>query len=257
MNCLDNTEMDFRSSGTMKRIILLPFALTLPLFAGTSAKDAVAPATPESCLFSWFAGGSVGYLTQLEEPMYNLHLGTDTCWNVAGWNVALFGEVGYTSTDESYRAREITQSGRAPLLSMSSSSRSFDVDEMGSALSDLANFSGLQTGYDLDIIPITFNVKLQRQLAGNLDAYVGAGLGVARVSLDVNAGRFGKYSDNDWVFAGQVFAGLTYNVNANFEVYGGARWIYFDDAKLSDRGQSATLELGSDCLLELGGRYNF
>lgn len=238
----------------MKTILLLPFALALPLFAGTSAKQAIAPATQESCLFNWFAGGSVGYLTQLEEPMYNLHVGTDTCWNVAGWKVALFGEVGYTSTDESYQSERKGNSVNQLIIPQVQSS--YSVDEMGSALSNLANFVG-NTGYDLDIIPLTLNVKLERQLTGNLDAYIGAGLGVARVNLDINAGRFGKYSDNDWVFAGQVFAGLNYNVNANVEIYGGARWVYFDNAKLSDKGQSATLDLGSDCLLELGGRYNF
>ena len=190
--------------------------------------------------------------------MYNLHVGTDTCWNVAGWKVALFGEVGYTSTDESYNAApQVSGIGNASnLLFLPQVQNSYSVDEMGSALSNLANFVG-NTGYDLDIIPLTLNVKLERQLTGNLDAYIGAGLGVARVNLDINAGRFGKYSDNDWVFAGQVFAGLNYNVNANVEIYGGARWVYFDNAKLSDAGQSATLDLGSDCLLELGGRYNF
>ncbi len=233
----------------MKSILLLPFALVLPLSAGTSAKQTIAPAAQESCLFSWFAGGSVGYLTEFEEPMYNLHVGTDTCWNVVGWNVALFGEVGYTQKDDSFSGQD--------RQSTPPRSNNFDIDSMSSGLQYLSNIGAGRTGYDLDVMPLTLNVKLERLLTGNLNAYFGAGLGMALVDLDINAGRFGNYSDSDWVFTAQAFAGLNYNVNANVEIYGGARWVYFDKAELSDGGESASLDLGSDCLLELGARYNF
>ncbi len=98
---------------------------------------------------------------------------------------------------------------------------------------------------------------MERPLTGNLNAYFGGGLGVARVDLDIDAGTLGDFSDDDWVFVGQVFAGLNYNVTQSFEVYGGAPWIYFDDASFSDNGASANLELDDDFLFELGGRFNF
>ena len=62
--------------------------MALPVFAGTSAKQVIAPpANP--CLMSWFAGASVGYLTELEEPMYNVHVGvTNSCWMIGGQNYA-------------------------------------------------------------------------------------------------------------------------------------------------------------------------
>ena len=158
----------------MKTILLLPFVLALPVFAGTSAKEVVAPApAPNPCLFTWFAGGSVGYLTEFEEVMYTGHIGTDTCWNIGGWNVALFAEIGYTERDESYSyARQSTPPVEPHFHD------SFTVDELEDYLDATSYFGQTNTSYDLDIMPITFNVKLERQLTGNLNAYFGGGVGV-------------------------------------------------------------------------------
>jgi opacity protein-like surface antigen len=221
-------------------------ALAIPAFGGTTSKEVIAPASAP-CLFTWFAGGSVGYLTELEEPMYNLHVGTDTCWSIGGWNVALFGEIGYTQSSEDYRV--IRQTRPVPVLRNGGSYSLEDVQDILAA-------SNLNSGYDLDIMPLTFNVKLERALTGNLNGYFGAGLGAANVDFSAYIGN-NSVSDDDWVFVGQVFAGLSYNVTPAFEVYGGARWIYYSDADLSDGGASATLELEDDFLLELGLRYNF
>ncbi len=239
--------------------ILLSLVVALPAFAGTSAKEVIAPPS-NPCLMSWFAGASVGYLTELEEPMYNLHVGvTNSCWMLGGWNVGLFAEVGYTQKDDSYTGRPYQDNGPEPANS------GFDVDEMGKAMQWLADeytqsITSIATAsYDLDIIPITLNVKFERALSGNLNAYIGGGIGAALVDLDLNGSRGAdsvSFSDSTWVFVGQVFAGLSYNVTPAFEVYGGARWIYMSDADLAD-GDSATLELGSDCLIELGARYKF
>ena len=221
-------------------------------FAGTpvvSSKEVVPPPA-DPCLFTWFAGGSVGYLTEFEEPMYHLHVGTDTCWSLGGWNIAFFGEIGYTDKDESYRPRETS----FPPLEVDNGD-SLDLDELGTFLGSLANQYG-PTSYDLRIIPITANIKFEREIATNLGVYVGAGIGAANVDLEVKV-RPNTYSDDDWVFVAQAFAGLVYNVTPAFEVYGGARYIYFGDADLSDGGYGGTLELDDDVLLELGARYNF
>ena len=239
----------------MKPILLLPFVLTLPLFAGTSAKQVIAP--PNPCLMSWFTGASVGYLTELEEPMYNIHLGvTNTCWVLGGWNVSGFVEVGYTTKSEDYSPRD----HETPPIYVPNRI-SLDVDQMGQALQYAADYYNAHTSYDLDIVPITLNVKFERAISGDLSAYIGGGLGVAYVDLDLSGhsiqGPSLSASDSDWVFYSQVFGGLSYKVTPNFEVYGGARWIYMSDASFSAYGESATLELGSDCLLELGARYKF
>lgn len=56
----------------------LAFGLSASAFAGdttTSAPSSTAPSMTESSLWTWFAGGSVGYLLDNEEEMYTLHLG--------------------------------------------------------------------------------------------------------------------------------------------------------------------------------------
>ncbi|MEI6176985.1 MAG: hypothetical protein WCS43_08845 [Verrucomicrobiota bacterium] len=239
----------------MKHILLATLALAIPAFGGTTSKQVIAPA-PAPCLFTWFAGGSVGYLTELEEPMYNLHIGTDTCWSIGGWNIALFGEVGYTQSSEDYNGGR-PNTPPAPIFS----GGSFSLSEVQGFLSDYANgFNGATAGYDLEIMPLTLNAKFERALTGNLNGYFGLGLGVARVDFSAYAlgGPLnGSFSDDDWVFTGQLFAGLSYNVTPAFEVYGGARWIYYSDADFSDGRNSGTLEMDDDFLIELGLRYNF
>lgn len=243
----------------MKTIPLFLLGLSLPLLAGTSAKETVAPAASEPCVFTWFAGGSVGYLTELEEPMCNLHLGTDTCWKLGGWNVALFLEVGYAQKDEDWSGSERQIESTAS--NMADGYGDFDIesgnlDDLAGMLSDISDMSPYDTGYDFDIMPITLNFKLERPLADNFNIYFGGGLGMALVDLSINAGPY-DFSDDDWVFTGQLFAGVNYNFNPNFEVYGGARWIYYDDASLSDNGVSGDLEVDDEFLFEIGARFNF
>jgi opacity protein-like surface antigen len=246
----------------MKTIPLLLLGLTMPAFAGTPASEVAAPA-PAPCAFTWFAGGSVGYLTELEEPMYNLHLGTDTCWNLGGWDVALFLEIGYAQKDDDWSGEgtwdnddEEFDSVDMDMDEVNPGDLSGGLDDLESLLSDIAEYTPLDTSYDLDIMPITINAKLERQISGNLNGYFGAGIGMALVDLSMEIGDF-DFSDDDWVFTGQVFAGLNYNFNENVEVYGGARWIYYDDASLGDGGIGGDLEMDDDFLLELGARFNF
>jgi opacity protein-like surface antigen len=131
-----------------------------------------------------------------------------------------------------------------------------DLDDLEDVLSGIAATSAFSTGYDLDIMPITMNVKLERPLTGNLSAYFGGGLGLALVDFSADVGTF-DFDDDDWVFVGQLFAGLNYNFTPNCEMFGGVRWIYFDDADLSDGGADVDLDLDDDFLFEIGARYNF
>lgn len=192
------------------------------------------PPPAESCLLSWFAGGSVGYLSELEEPMYNIHVGvTNSCWNLLGAKVSLYAEVGYTETDDS--GSFVDTFINPPLI----------------ATDALVSWDG-----DVSVVPITLNVKFDWPLTGNLNAYFGGGLGAAYLDVDYSESSvFGSFnaSDSNWVFTAQIFAGLDYDITSNFQVYGGARWLYFDNADVF--GQSATLE--DDWLFELGGRFKF
>lgn len=188
-----------------------------------------APVPAEPSLWSWFAGASAGYLLDFEEPMYHLHAGVDTPWTIGGFNVALFGEIGYTEKDDSESIRYFDPNFTAPVLI----TETFDLD--------------------IEIIPLTFNIKLERPIANNLNFYVGAGVGAAFIDMDVSSSLGGSASEDDTVFAAQIFAGLAYNVSASFEIYGGARWIYLDDAEFG----GIDVDLGDDFLVEGGLRFNF
>lgn len=215
----------------MKLPTLFAIALSAPAFAGTSAKEVIAPAAvpAEPSLWSWFAGASVGYLVDFEEPMYHLHAGVDTPWTVGGFNVALFGEVGYTEKEESETFSYFDSNLTAPAL-----------------INETLNF-------DIEIIPVTFNIKLERPIADNLSFYVGAGVGAAFIDMDVSSSLGGSASDDDTVFVAQIFTGVAYNVSDSFEIYGGARWIYLDDAEFD----GIDVDLGDDFLIEAGLRLNF
>jgi len=234
----------------MKTYAIIPLLLALPAFAGTS-KEVIAPAQTEPSLWSWFTGASVGYLTELEEPMYHLHLGADTPWKVAGWDIALFAEVGYTEKDDSFQVdrRDLNIIAEAPGGNQGGGNQGGGGGNQGGGGGG-GNIIDVDT--ELRIIPVTANVKFERALTGNLNAYFGAGVGMANVDFSVSAGGVSA-DDDDWVFCAQVFAGLVYNVSPAFEVYGGGRWLYFDDASLF----GADLDMDDDFLIELGARYNF
>jgi opacity protein-like surface antigen len=226
----------------MKLIAPLIVALALPAFAG-SGKEVVPEPVAEPSLLQWFAGGSIGYLTEFEEPMYHLHVGQDTQYQIGGWDFAWFLEIGYTDKDESYTGSLSTIPPALP--------SSFSLDDLEDYLSTNAGPVGAWN-YDMSIIPITLNGKFEREFAQNWKVYAGAGAGFALVDLDVNAGTT-SLSDDDWVFTAQVFAGVQYDINPKWELYGGARWIYFDDADIG----AYTLKMDDDFLFEIGTRYNF
>ena len=194
--------------------------LAVPALAGTSqvmTESTPPPPTPE--MWSWFVGATGGYLLDFEEDMYTLQIGAKSPWSFSGWSVALFAEGGWTENHDDV-----------------SLPRALGGDEES----------------HLDIVPLTFNVKLEHLISGGLSGYIGGGVGASYVDADIDS-RFPGFdvSDDDWVFTGQVFAGLAYHVDEKFEVFGGARWIYFDDPDF------AGVSLGDDVLIEGGLRYHF
>lgn len=202
----------------MKTTLILSLFLSVPAWAGTSevvTESSPPPMTQEST-WEWFVGGTAGYLLDYEEDMYTLQFGANSPWVMSGWSVALFAEVGWT--------------------------------ENHSALNSVAPFAGGNP--DIDLVPITFNAKFEHLITGGLSAYVGAGLGMTYLDADFSTPGGRRHTD-DWVFTGQIFAGLAYHVNDNLELFGGARWIYFDDPDFSG------VSLDDDFLIEGGLRYHF
>jgi opacity protein-like surface antigen len=209
--------------------------------AGTPAAE-MAPA-PESGLWQWFIGGSVGYLTDLEEAMYGLQLGME--YQIPGSQAshAIYLEVGYTQDDAS-----------------------------GQETANLPGAISWQASADLDIIPITLNYMYQSALTDHLNWYAGVGAGVAILDSSVdwswsqavappnNTGR-GSDDDSDVVLYGHIFAGLSYDVSDSFEIFAGVRYIFMDneDLEIAFAGDSISYDAGidGDVLIELGMRYRF
>ncbi|MEI6176349.1 MAG: hypothetical protein WCS43_05615 [Verrucomicrobiota bacterium] len=195
---------------------------------------------PSAELWQWFAGGSVGYLTQLDEEMYSLQAGAEYQTPGTSGNHAFYLQVGYAQDDNSYN----------------------HVSNLPGDVSEMANI-------DVNIIPITLDYKYETTLVGQLSGYVGLGLGVAildgsydwswtQAVAPPNGTGGGRGSQTDVRFYGEVFAGLGYKVCKAFEVFGGARYIFMDDVDQSkDRIFNYTAGINNDVLIELGARIRF
>ena len=192
----------------MKSIATLALALALgsQAYAGEVTSNTTssysAPAESSS-LWSWFVGGSAGYLLDNEEEFYTLHVG------------AKIGESG-----------PLTHS-----LYLEGGWAEFETFP-----------------FDTEIIPVTLSYKLDYAINDRLSIYGGAGVGAAFVDTEV-----GPFSDDSVELTAQVFAGVGYDVTSNFQLFGGARWIWVDDSEIFN----VPVEVGDDVGLELGARFKF
>lgn len=204
----------------------------------------VTPSPAAPCHWTWFAGGSIGYLTEANEEMYTLHAGAEYR-SRANNNIshALYLEVGFTNLEDSgFRSLAGPRSGE------------FETD--------------------VDIIPLTLNYKFEDALTDRINWFAGVGAGVAFSDADVKLtrrnGSVNKDSEDDTVYFGHIFAGLTYDVNDSFEIFLGARYIFMEDTNFNinlgggnpaNNAASDVLRGGSDInddvLIELGARFNF
>lgn len=237
----------------MKSIILLTILAAGSVVAGEKSpifdKSPILPPPPS--LYSWFAGGTVGYLLENEEEMYTGHLGVDLPNQLGGWDQAIYLEVGYFELDGCVNV---------------SSTQSDISSKYYSGFEDYAfEYGNGRACFDLEVIPVTLNYKLEKQVSQSLNAYLGIGAGVAFIDAEVRAGVM-KDSDDDTVFYAQAFGGILYNVSPTFEVFAGARVIYFDEPDFTLFGTSIDLDdiddygyevHNTDFLLEVGGRINF
>lgn len=207
-----------------------------------SGKEIIPP-PPPSCLWTWFAGGSAGYLSgDWDEEIYTLHVGTERKCQGDNCSHALYLEVGYTE-------KELSKNGNR--LTSSKSYHSGPVKEIRSYESyKLA----------MEIIPISFNYKYECSLTDRLNWYAGIGAGVALIDADLRHGKYVEI-DDDVVFFAHVFVGIVYNVSETFEVFAGAKYIYMDDPTLGNfldvHGVESIATLDGEIHFEVGGRFNF
>lgn len=236
----------------MRKLIVLPL-LIATAFGGTSAKSAksakgaIVP-PPVATPSPWFAGATAGYLLENECEYVSGHVGKDLKRKLWGWDTAAYLEVAYFGCDMSTGGGE----------KFCKDEKYCDKKYYGGNGDDYYGTTS-PIKYDLDVIPVTLNYKLERRITNTLSAYMGIGAGVAFMDLEANPGD----SDDDIVFFAQAFAGLLYNVTEQFEIFTGARVIYFDDPSFNLGGVDTSLDDAGfesdnvDGLFEVGARYNF
>jgi len=82
----------------------------------------------------------------------------------------------------------------------------------------------------LETVPILFTVNYSFPLTGALSGYIGAGAGTLWVngdaSVNVRGETFGSVSDDEWNFALQGRAGLSYSVSSNASINVGYRYLH-------------------------------
>lgn len=204
--------------------------------AGTSAPAYTAPAPAPEPASEWFIGGTFGQLSDVDSNledgfgdldvadidlnMFSFHVGRGII-NTNGWDFSAYLEVAYLYGDT--HATDVFDDG----------------EDLVTVKSDL----------DLDIIPVTLNFKVEHQIFGPVSAYVTGGVGYAWTKFETQG-----YSHNDGGFYAQASAGLIWNINESFEIYGGARWLHLEDLNVAENP-----DLGFDDAVawEVGVRFNF
>jgi hypothetical protein len=204
-------------------------------FESDSNLDRIAnDADPDGDGFGYLANGgnvnrgpSGGYgdhygIEDFDFEMYTLHIGRDLGTQFLGCDLAAYLEVGYLDGDAEMTFRPFQSST-----------------------------SGLETaGVDIDIIPITFNLLAEREFFAGIKGYISGGIGYAFTDSS-----FLGDSDTDGGFYAQASIGLAYDINEQWEIYGGARYIFLGDLDLGDNLDGA--ELDDSIGYEIGLRYSF
>jgi hypothetical protein len=219
-------------------------------FSGTPSPVTAPAPMAQDTLSGWFIAGSFGQLYDvgkgidanafntvglnnartgtLDMDMYNLEIGRDLCPMGEGFGLSAYLEVSYLDGSVSVDA--------SPYL---------------------ANYF-YSFGVDAQIVPVTANLKVEHQLFGPVNAYLTGGLGYAWTDFKGN-NQASSDSSNGGGFYAQVTAGLIWNINPQWEMYGGARWIYLnglDGAKIGFYN-NAEIKLQDSWAWEAGIRFNF
>ncbi|MEN9991541.1 MAG: hypothetical protein RLZZ224_1243 [Verrucomicrobiota bacterium] len=167
------------------------------------------------------------------------------CWD--GWFAgATFGQ--FTDTD----GRVEGQTGDADQnLYALHLGRNLDKQLLGCDLAAYVEVGLLESNFgpvDIDVIPFTFNLKAERELFAGINGYISAGAGYAfsRVSM-------GPVTMGDGGIYGQGSIGLSYDINENVEIFGGARYLVLDEVDFGIPAADADNNVG----YEVGLRYNF
>jgi len=241
--------------------------------------------------WSWFAGGSVGYvdgdwglgavgsaidLDEWQEPIYTIHLGLERRNAGEDFSHAFFLELGLTDSDSRASATAPTADVVDAFDTINDFYQFSDLSGQ-EAINDVFGITSpsndtnitIEFTTDVEIIPITLNYKFEAQGGGNFSWYMGGGLGFALVDVKLSGSLSTddpgaatpelseSYSFDDTVYYAQIFAGLTYNFSESTELFAGARYIFMDDIDVDDLNTSIDSPLDGAVHYEVGLRYNF
>jgi OmpA-OmpF porin, OOP family len=95
---------------------------------------------------------------------------------------------------------------------------------------------------DVDALTFMGNILYDFQRFGSLKPYVGGGIGLARVRFDgVRPIGAGLINDHDLAFAYQGIAGLSFEVNDTFELFGDYRYLRTSDLDFQEATTGTTV----------------
>ena len=131
---------------------------------------------------------------------------------------------------------------------------------------DALNFTGNGPGFEVNVggdVSATFllvNGFIDFDTGSKLTPYLGGGIGVGFVDIDLIYGPGVVITGNDEVFAAQLIAGVSYEVGANTSIFGDVRYIQAYDVQ-GTRVSPGGAALGADDLsrtaLNVGVRFDF
>ncbi|MEO1344494.1 MAG: opacity family porin [Pseudomonadota bacterium] len=131
---------------------------------------------------------------------------------------------------------------------------------------DALNFTGNGPGFEVNVggdVSATFllvNGFIDFDTGSKLTPYLGGGIGVGFVDIDLIYGPGVVITGNDEVFAAQLIAGVSYEVGANTSIFGDVRYIQAYDVqgtRVSPGGAALVSDDLSRTALNVGVRFDF
>ncbi len=111
---------------------------------------------------------------------------------------------------------------------------------------------------DISSLGVFLNLYYDFNKNGLIEPYVGAGIGLMSVDVEYSPSNVGIIDDDDTVFAYQLKAGATYNLNSNIDIYGEYAYRASEDIELSNDLFPGTLDVeNTQHIFSLGVRYSF
>lgn len=105
----------------------------------------------------------------------------------------------------------------------------------------------------------TFNKFDGESLLGKFKPYLGFGVGfLQQADIDIEIGGVEQEFDDHYLFATQVFTGITYELTSSWSIYAETRYNMAGKIDLHSSGSKSTVEADYDGISCIAGlRYNF